>query len=76
VIGFDPRNDRVFHIAALGGHGVTTSFAVGRLAAEMIFKRCNQQPNPFDPARLLQTRRGGALADATKQRGVLTPPSD
>jgi D-arginine dehydrogenase len=36
VIGFDPREPRLFHVAALGGHGVTTSPAVGALAAAML----------------------------------------
>lgn len=53
VIGFDSRNDRVFHVAGLGGHGVTASYAVGRLAAELIIGRVNEGPAPFEPARLL-----------------------
>ncbi len=36
VIGFDHRDRHVFHVAALGGHGVTSSYAVGKLAAEML----------------------------------------
>ena len=36
VIGWDPRNPRLFWVAGLGGHGMTTGLAVGRLAAELI----------------------------------------
>ena len=36
VIGFDPNEPRLFHVAGLGGHGVTASYAVGRHAAEAI----------------------------------------
>ncbi|UCC31697.1 MAG: FAD-binding oxidoreductase [Phycisphaerales bacterium] len=53
VIGFDPRNERVFHVAGLGGHGVTASYAVGRLAAELIISGDTEGPAPFMPSRLL-----------------------
>jgi len=36
VIGWDPVNPRLFWVAGLGGHGMTTGLAVGRLAAELI----------------------------------------
>ena len=36
VIGFDPREPRLFHVVGLGGHGVTTSPAVGALAAAVL----------------------------------------
>ncbi len=52
VIGFDPRDDRVFHVAGLGGHGVTASYAIGRLAARLIDGRLKQGPAAFDPGRL------------------------
>jgi D-arginine dehydrogenase len=55
VIGFDPRDRRVFHVAGLGGHGVTASPAVGRLAADLLVNGEPTQPNPFDPARLIST---------------------
>ena len=54
VIGFDPRNDRVFHVAALGGHGVTASFAVGRLAAELIGGGTPSDAATFAPGRLFK----------------------
>ena len=36
VLGFDARRPCLFHVAALGGHGVTLSHAVGALAAAAI----------------------------------------
>ncbi len=36
VIGFDPREPRLFHVTGLGGHGVTASAAIGRLAASLL----------------------------------------
>lgn len=36
VIGFDPRQPALFWVAALGGHGVTTSWEVGRRAARLL----------------------------------------
>jgi D-arginine dehydrogenase len=53
VIGFDPRDHKIFHVGALGGHGITSSYAVGRIAAEMIGSGTSSASNPFDPARLL-----------------------
>jgi D-arginine dehydrogenase len=54
VIGHDPRDTRLFHVAGLGGHGVTTSYAVGKLAAELILGKASQAlAAPFSPARLL-----------------------
>lgn len=58
VIGFDPRDDRVFHVAGLGGHGVTASYAIGRLAARLIAGRLKQGPAEFDPGRLLKVHPG------------------
>jgi glycine/D-amino acid oxidase-like deaminating enzyme len=67
VVGFDPRNRRVFHVAGLGGHGVTASSAVGRLAADMILGRSRSQGGAFAPDRLLAARwaeRTGAAVGA------------
>ena len=52
VIGFDPRDNHVFHVAGLGGHGVTASFAVGRSAADLFLGKPSGHMNPFQPARL------------------------
>ncbi len=58
VIGFDPREPRLFHVAGLGGHGVTASWSVGRLAADLILGKPVPEwaglfsPARFDPARL------------------------
>jgi len=39
VIGEDPKLKGFFWVAGLGGHGVTTSFSVGNLVADLIFGR-------------------------------------
>jgi len=39
VIGPDPELDGFFWVAALGGHGMTTSLAVGRFAAASLIQR-------------------------------------
>lgn len=51
VIGFDARESRLFHVAALGGHGVTSSYAVGELAARLMLER-GDAPVGVDPRRL------------------------
>jgi glycine/D-amino acid oxidase-like deaminating enzyme len=52
VLGFDPREPRLFHVAGLGGHGVTLSFALGRLAARLLLAGPGT-PSPFPAARVL-----------------------
>jgi len=54
VIGFDPREPHLFHVAGLGGHGVTASYAVGQLAALQLASGEPAASNPFDPARLIR----------------------
>lgn len=49
VIGPDPRVAGLFWVGALGGHGMTSAWAVGRLAAQVILGR--RAPGPFDPRR-------------------------
>lgn len=46
VIGWDPVNPRLFWVAGLGGHGMTTGLAVGRLAAELILDGGEHQLAP------------------------------
>ncbi|MCA9252007.1 MAG: FAD-dependent oxidoreductase [Phycisphaerae bacterium] len=53
VIGFDARYPGLFHVAGLGGHGVTSSYAVGQFAAESIVGRVNHEKHPFSPTRLI-----------------------
>jgi D-arginine dehydrogenase len=53
VIGPDPDVRGLFWVAALGGHGMTSAYAVGRLAAEVILGR--RAPGPFDPRRLVSS---------------------
>ncbi|MBI3131356.1 MAG: FAD-binding oxidoreductase [Acidobacteria bacterium] len=48
VIGWDPVNPRLFWVAGLGGHGMTTGLAVGQLAARLLLKGGS---GPVDPAR-------------------------
>ena len=49
VIGWDPRVEGFFWVAGLGGHGVTTSAAVGSLATRLLFG-ADADPD-FSPAR-------------------------
>lgn len=58
VLGFDARCARLFHVAALGGHGVTLSWAVGRLAAAALAAAApdDSGPAPWDPARFATAR--------------------
>ncbi|MDA1194909.1 MAG: FAD-dependent oxidoreductase [Planctomycetota bacterium] len=59
VIGPDAREPRLFHVAALGGHGVTLSYAVGRLAAAMLTAGASG-PQAFDPARATRSATSAA----------------
>jgi len=52
VIGFDPREPRLFHVIGLGGHGVTSSPAVGALAAAILLDGDRSRAD-LAPARLL-----------------------
>ncbi len=52
VIGPDPELRGFFWVAGLGGHGMTTSSAVGRLAASAASGRMPAEAAAFDPARL------------------------
>ncbi len=51
VIGWDPRVRGFFWVAGLGGHGVTTSSAVGALAASLILDPNDKHGEPFSPGR-------------------------
>jgi len=57
VIGFDPRWDRLFHVAGLGGHGVTASWSIGRLAADLIEAGPHAETSAFSPQRLIPAGR-------------------
>jgi len=50
VIGPDPEREGFFWVAGLGGHGMTCSWEVGRIAAQAFLDP--RAPNPFAPARL------------------------
>ena len=51
VIGWDPKIKGFFWVAGLGGHGVTTSSAVGALAARLIVDPEEKDGAAFTPAR-------------------------
>ena len=53
IIGEDARCEGFFWVAGLGGHGVTTCFSVGRLAADAILgkKRDNKLMRALSPER-------------------------
>lgn len=51
VLGPDPVNPRLFWVAGLGGHGMTSGLAVGHLAAQAL--RQKKSTGPLDPSRLL-----------------------
>lgn len=55
VIGWDPKVKGLFWVAGLGGHGVTTSSAVGALAAELILGGPEKRSDPFSPDRFISS---------------------
>jgi D-arginine dehydrogenase len=56
MIGPDPGIAGLFHVSALGGYGMTTSAAVGELAATLLAGNSPDwiDPSPASPARQLQ----------------------
>ena len=51
VIGWDPKVENFFWVAGLGGHGMTTSAAVGELAANLLLAGPGNKSAPFSPDR-------------------------
>ena len=51
VIGWDAKVKGFFWVAGLGGHGVTTSSAVGALAADLLLAGPEKSSTAFSPAR-------------------------
>jgi len=51
LIGRDPELDGFFWVAALGGHGMSTSYGVGRLAADAVAGERSSELERFSPAR-------------------------
>jgi len=51
VIGWDGKVKGFFWVAGLGGHGVTTSSAVGALAADLLLAGSAKRSEAFSPAR-------------------------
>jgi D-arginine dehydrogenase len=54
IIGRDPKIAGFFWVAGLGGHGVTTSSAVGSLAADLIADDGDKISEAFSPVRFSQ----------------------
>ena len=53
VIGRDPQLEGLVWVAALGGHGMTTSAAVGRLGAAAVLAESSDELAYFSPSRLV-----------------------
>jgi D-arginine dehydrogenase len=53
VIGWDSQIENFFWVAGLGGHGMTTSAAVGELAAELLLGGPGKKSAPFAPERFV-----------------------
>ena len=53
VIGWDAKVRNFFWVAGLGGHGVTTSSAVGSLAADLLSAGPSDKADAFTPERFL-----------------------
>jgi D-arginine dehydrogenase len=53
VIGWDPQVEGFFWVAGLGGHGVTTSAAIGALAANLILDGQSRWAEDFSPRRFI-----------------------
>jgi D-arginine dehydrogenase len=51
IIGWDPAVKNFFWAAGLGGHGMTTSSAVGALAADLLIGGASKKSEPFSPER-------------------------
>ena len=55
VIGWDSAAENFFWVAGLGGHGVGSSWELGRLAAERFVNPTHTARQPFDPSRFETT---------------------
>lgn len=66
VIGPEPELPGLFWVAGLGGHGVTTSYPVGELAAELVLDPTRDEDNPFSPARFARPSRAAAEGGARR----------
>ena len=60
VIGGDPKVAGLFWVAGLGGHGVTTSAAVGNLAASLLLGDEVESSHAYSPGRFSQGHGGQA----------------
>jgi len=55
VIGWDTREDHLFWVGGLGGHGMGGSWEIGRLAAERFINPKIGRQQAFDPSRFEKT---------------------
>ena len=58
LIGREPELDGFFWVAALGGHGMSTSHGVGRIAASAVLGESSAELASFSPARFAGRRDG------------------
>lgn len=56
VIGPDPERGGLFWLAGLGGHGISVSAGVGRLAADILSGVRGEESSAVDPGRFAPTR--------------------
>jgi D-arginine dehydrogenase len=56
LIGREPALDGFFWVAALGGHGMSASYGVGRLAADAVEGIRSKELEHFSPERLARSR--------------------
>ena len=54
ALGWDPGLENFFWVAGLGGHGMGSSWEVGRLSAQQILNPRAQIPSAFSPGRFVQ----------------------
>lgn len=55
VVGWDPVAENFFWVTGLSGHGVGSSWQLGRLAAERFPDHASTAGDPFDPSRFVNT---------------------
>jgi glycine/D-amino acid oxidase-like deaminating enzyme len=70
VIGWDPVVKRLFWVAGLGGHGVTTSASVGAMAADLILGAPGKEDDVFSPKRFVSDAPGVYAPIDQKDSGV------
>jgi len=69
VIGWDPKVEGLFWVAGLGGHGVTTSSAVGALAVDLMLGGPEKKSPAFAPDRFFTTGSRASLRAGSVDEG-------